>query len=463
MVALLREHVWDTLLGAVFLFIGLVACLVALLRRNRESRLLVWFGIFIGIYGARMLAHVATVFQLAPDSSWPRGVEIIVNYVLVIPSMLFWAELSREPLRRVFHWLTGVAAAVALMGLAWFLVTGSPATFLRLSTLLAIVLIFVLGVLLVIPGFADKYLLLHTRALRIVMPAIAFVALCVDTMYLFGYPPASFVEPVTFAVWIAAIGYEAATHTFENERRLVSLQSELEMARQIQADILPDCLPQIVGLRIAASYIPMSSVAGDFYHLLALDEHRVGILVADVSGHGVAAALIASMIKVAMQSVADCAPFPDKVLRKLNDILTPELKGRLTSAAYLWIDAEHHLGRYAAAGHPPLLHWDAERGELLRVEQNGLLFGVAAGMEYPMQCLRFKSGDRFLLYTDGLTEPENAAGEPFGDRQLEQIVASHRSLPASGLSQKLLDALRAWQPASVTQQDDITLVAVDVL
>src|SRR3974390_449849 len=91
---LLRESAADTVLGSIFLFIGLTACLLAVLRRRSEFRLLVWFGFFIGLYGARMLGQVAEALQLAPHSPWPARIEIGVNYVLVIPALLFWIELS---------------------------------------------------------------------------------------------------------------------------------------------------------------------------------------------------------------------------------------------------------------------------------------------------------------------------------------------------------------------------------
>ena len=175
------------------------------------------------------------------------------------------------------------------------------------------------------------------------------------------------------------------------------------------------------------------------------------------------AALIASMIKVAMQSVATLAPDPAQVLHNLNQILTPELRGRLTSAAYLWIDTEDRTALNSAAGHPALLQWNAKRGELLRIESNGLLFGVAGECEYPVREVTFCPGDRFLVYTDGLVEPENARGESFGERQLECVLSGNRELGAPELTQRLLSALQVWQPASVAQQDDITLVLVDAL
>ena len=109
------------------------------------------------------------------------------------------------------------------------------------------------------------------------------------------------------------------------------------------------------------------------------------------------------------------------------------------------------------------MHWSAARGELLRIESNGLLFGVESEFEYPARNIAFCPGDRFLVYTDGLVEPENAHGEAFGDRQLEAVLRENRALSASDLSRKLLSALQSWQPASLAQQDDITLVVVDAL
>jgi len=295
------------------------------------------------------------------------------------------------------------------------------------------------------------------------LPAIACLSVFVNVRWYFGVPPPHYIEPVTFAGWIAALGYEAAKHTFNKERRLLSIESELETARQIQASILPDHVPSIAGLRIAASYQPMSAVAGDFYCFVEQNQTQIGILIADVTGHGVPAALIASMIKVAMQSVSACAGEPSQVLHSLNRILTPELRGRLTSAAYLWVDRECRRARYSAAGHPPLLWWSAERSALQRIESNGLLFGIDGQSTYPSCELHFHCGDRFLLYTDGLTEPENARGEAFGDGQLEQVVGANRGLAASGLAERLIGAARSWQDARATQQDDITLVVVDVL
>jgi len=172
----------------------------------------------------------------------------------------------------------------------------------------------------------------------------------------------------------------AAERIFADERRLLAIQKELSIAREIQSSILPRSDPAISRLRVSAAYRPMTAVAGDFYEFVPVDRNRVGFLVADVSGHGVPAALFASMIKVAMQAVASRAHEPGEVLRGLNRILSAQLRGQLVSAAYLWLDTEGRRGLYSAAGHPPLLCW--RNGELRRVESNGLLFGVRPDSDY---------------------------------------------------------------------------------
>ena len=144
----------------------------------------------------------------------------------------------------------------------------------------------------------------------------------------------------------------------------------------------------------------------------------------------------------------------------LNRILFKQLHDQLVSAAYLWLDTENGKALYSGAGHPPLLRW--REGKLERIESNGLLFGVIADPDYPVFELSIQSGDRFLLYTDGLIEPENARGDAFGERQLEEVLRRNQSRPPSELSDQLLSEISIWQPAVLGQQDDITLIVIDV-
>jgi sigma-B regulation protein RsbU (phosphoserine phosphatase) len=463
LLVLIRAHLPELFLGPVFAFVGVCACSVAAIRHRKEFRVLLWFGLFIGMYGVRILAGATETLGIAPHSGWPNLVSVLISYFLVVPGTLFWVELSIGKLRSFIKLLTALGAGVGLVSLARYWVTGQPYRFAVLNNLTAIFLLLAIALVLVIPSLSRKYLVIQSRVLRIVLPAIGVVAIFSNASWLLKRKPPHYAEPLGFAAWTLALGYLVVQRTFENERRLLSIENELETARQIQFSILPESIPTITKLLVAAAYRPMSAVAGDFYHFIPVDDHRLGVLVADVTGHGVPAALISSMIKVAVQSVVPLAADPAQVLHGLNQILSPELRGRLISAGYVWIDTENRCASYSAAGHPPLLCWRGASGQLERIESNGLLFGVTAETEYPVCKLRLEPSDRLLIYTDGLVEPESLTGEAFGEYQLEKVVRDHSMQPASALLQIMLSELRTWQPPDTPQGDDITMVVIDVL
>ena len=460
---MLRGQVSGIILGTVFLFIGLAACAIAVIRGGGRVRILVWFGIFSAMYGARILAQTPAAFSVLPRSTWASRpyVIAIITYLILVPALFFWLELSLGKLRRFLQITVIAAVVVGIAGVCSTLVAGSPYKFMPYHILLAIWCILALAVVNAVPSLAKRFLVIQSRVSVIGTLVLAVAVLYVNLAALLHLPFYGFFEPLAFAVFVFSLGYVAAEKIFADERRLLSIQNELEIAREIQSSILPRCAPELESLRINAAYHPMTAVAGDFYEFIPVDQNRVGILVADVSGHGVPAALIAAMIKVAMQSVVSCAHDPPEVLRGLNCILSGQLRGQFISAAYLWLDTEIYRVSYSAAGHPPLLRW--REGKLERIESNGLLIGVKRDSDYPVCEMPLNSGNRFLLYTDGVVEPENAVGEAFGDRKLEQVVQNNHSRPPAELSEQLLSEIRHWQPASVTQQDDITLIIIDVV
>ena len=331
------------------------------------------------------------------------------------------------------------------------------------NNLLAVLAMLVLLAVVLVPKFSKFLLIPNHRVLAAGTLIFALEVLYTNLGTVLRYRPLPLVDSLGFAVLLLSLGYVALEIVFTNERRLLAIETELETARQIQSSILPARVPEMENLRIAASYHPMTAVAGDFYQFVSSDNNHLGILVADVSGHGIPAALISSMIKVAMQSVAVHADDPAQVLGGLNRILSSEAHGQFASAAYVCIDTENRNALYSAAGHPPLLCWRNTRGEMQRIESNGLLFGVAPDSDYPVCSVPLEPSDRLLLYTDGVTETENDAGEAFGDRQLERVVRNNRLQPASDLSRQVLSELQRWRPSAVNQQDDITLIVVDVL
>jgi sigma-B regulation protein RsbU (phosphoserine phosphatase) len=246
-------------------------------------------------------------------------------------------------------------------------------------------------------------------------------------------------------------------------RQLLSINSELEMAREIQLSILPRETPKIKGLEIAARYIPMSSVAGDFYDFIIVDEKHVGILIADVTGHGLPAALIASMLQVALAAQFAHASEPGRVLAGLNRALCGKFTRHFVTAAYLFVDMEKSFMSYAGAGHPPLLLWRGLTGSASELFENGLLLGHFPEETYSAVQVPVEPGDRAVLCTDGILETVNPSQEMFGVDRFKRFLEANHDLGADRLADSLLDELSLWSgyPTGEGQQDDITLLAVD--
>ena len=462
--AMLRGQVADIILGAVFLFIGLAACSIAAIRRRSGVRLFIWLGIWSALYGAGLLAQSPAVVAAVPHSiqmSVPY-LNIVRAYLTVVVGLSAFLELSLGKVRLLIKILIFAGMAVALAGIGSFALGGSADQFIPYNNIVVVCGLVVLVTVIAVRKLSKQFLILRNRhVLAVGTLVFAIEALWVNLSRPLHYQTPRLLSHLAFAVFLLSFGYVAVQIVFASERRLLSIENELEVARQLQFSILPTSIPEVRNVRIAVAYRPMTAVAGDFYEFIPVDQKRVGFLVADVTGHGVPAALIGSMIKVAMQSVVACAHDPREVLRGLNRILFSQLHDQLVSAAYLWLDTENGKALYSAAGHPPLLRW--QDGKLERIESNGLLFGVIPDPDYPVCDLAIHPGDRFLLYTDGVIEPENASGDCFGDRKLEQVVRNHQSRPPSELSDQLLSEIRIWQPALLDQQDDITLIVIDVV
>lgn len=458
---MLRDQVGGIFLGTVFLFIGLVACGIAAIRRS-GVHLLLWQGIFSAMYGVRLLLTVPASFHVLPRLAWSsqRYLIWIITYLIVLPAILFWLELSRGKLRTVLR-VTVVAALVnAVGGICSALISGSPDRFMVFNNALGIWTVLLLATVLIVPRLARKYLTFQSRVAAIGVSIFTIAALYENLNYFLRLREYPFLEPLGFAAAIFSLGYVAAEKVFTDERRLLAIEKELEIAREIQHSILPRSIPELKNLRIAAAYHPMTAVAGDFYDFLPVDQHRVGVLVADVSGHGVPAALIAAMLKMAVQSVVPCVHSPSDVLQGLNRLLSRDAQDQFITAAYLFIDTQNYKARYSAAGHPPLLL--LRGGTMQRIESNGLVFGVKPQPEYPVRDIDICPGDRLVLYTDGVIEPENAKGQSFGDWKLKQVALGAQTRPPAELADKLLSEIHAWQPPAAAQQDDITLVVIDV-
>src|SRR5450631_543496 len=240
------------------------------------------------------------------------------------------------------------------------------------------------------------------------------------------------------------------------------MQREMETARQIQLSILPRQITAINGLDIAARYIPMTSVAGDFYDFILIDKMRMGILVADVSGHGMPAALISSMLKIALAAQTEFATDPVRVLTGLNQALYGKFQGHFVTAVYVVIDTAKETILYAGAGHPPLILRDQSANSTREFLENGLFLGFFPDAAYTAIELPFKRGDWAVLYTDGIPETTNPSDEQFGVERFKEFLQSNNKLAADDFVDGFLAKLNLWADSASGREpeDDITLVAI---
>jgi sigma-B regulation protein RsbU (phosphoserine phosphatase) len=462
--AMLRADAVGLILGAILLVTGLLTLALWASARGRARSLPAdhrtgggWLGVFALLYGLRLLARTPT-FRLLFDVSpafW-NYLAAAITYIVPLPLFLFVRDVV--PRWRRITGVCAVALAIfATYGVASDAILRRPHSAVTASNLIAVALIAALLLVIFRPGLPPSRELTFVR-IGALSWSLTALADNLRGMRLVAFRGPD-LEPFGFTVLMACLGTLAALRTIESARRLVAIDRELSIARQIQASILPQAMPRVSGVALAARYRPMTSVAGDFYDFLDVDKERLGILVADVSGHGVPAALIASMVKVALAAQHERADQPAAVLTAMNETLCGRLGGQYVTAAYLFIDARSGWIRYAAAGHPPMLHLVRRSLDAHQLDKNGLILGFEPAVAYEQLEQRLEAGDRLLLYTDGLVEAANASDDLFGLERVKTALATGATLPPDAAADALVHAMDAWsgQPAS----DDLTLVVID--
>jgi phosphoserine phosphatase RsbU/P len=437
----------------VSMAIGFASILVQWLRWKTQDRVRLWFGLLALLYGYRalLMTQSAGYFLTGRTIKFQTA---LVTFTIGIPAILFgWGLVAKK-----HNWVTKSLLTVNALMAATFLLFSSNAEVVGVLYVINNILVigFTLAIIIylyVVPAASVPEL----KTLRTVILIWGAFVIYNNLRGWVGLGGDDY-EFVGFALFLCSLGFLVARRSLRNEEALLAIRNELEIARRIQVSILPENMPDLAGLKVAARYTPMTQVAGDFYDFLIVDDRRLGVLIADVSGHGVPAALVASMIKVAIAAQAEHADDPAKVMAGLNSILTGKMHGQFVTAAYLFLDLQSGSGRYTAAGHPPLLHYCAADRTIREVTENGLLIGFVPFAEYESKTLTLGTGDRFLLYTDGVVEADQR-GEEFGLERVKQVFL--RPLPAEQLCSSLSQEVGVWSMGAAG--DDVTIVAVQVV
>jgi serine phosphatase RsbU (regulator of sigma subunit) len=450
-------------IGLVILSFGLAGLSLFLFQRKTADRSLVFFSLFSFLYAIRLIFRQSVVHSLvpAPLDFWKYS-DLVIDNFIVIPLTLFIIDVIQG------RWKTLLRCVLAFQiafGMVRFYSQLLHAGERPIEIIYHIVIVAYCALLIAYPLTFSRGQRMP-REVKVAYAGFAIFGLFVVWNNLPG--PGGVrgldIEAFGFLALVCCLGYLAAFRTYSNEQRLLSIQKELEIAQQIQSSILPREVPHVAGLDIAARCVPMAAVAGDFYDFLSVDENRVGILIADVTGHGVPAALIASMLKTALAAQSPFACDPAQVVAGLNHSLCGKFEEHFVTAGYLFVDVGKQILRYAGAGHPPLMLGavDGRQTTFREIDSNGPVLGLLEGAIYSSLELPFRPGDRCMLYTDGIIEARNKAQEEFGSSRFLKFLEAQSHLAPGSLISALLAEVTQWSGKgdAALREDDITVIAV---
>ena len=264
-------------------------------------------------------------------------------------------------------------------------------------------------------------------------------------------------------VLAAAICYTLLHRALNNEKRLATIDADLNAARQIQHSLLPRQTPSIEAEMLSVRYIPMDVVGGDFYDFIPIDDHRFGIMVADVTGHGIPAALIATMVKTASASQSHAVAEPSRVLAGMNDALYDQTDTHFVTVTYAYVDLESFELRVASAGHPPSMIFSPTRQSSNEIDIKGIALGLLPSQSYETAKIPLAPGDRIVIYSDGVTEAATPDGELFSEERLLTLLIENSGTSTAEFADVTLQQLTQWtQKPKLALDDDLTRLVIDV-
>ena len=276
------------------------------------------------------------------------------------------------------------------------------------------------------------------------------------------FSQADFVVFKSIAEQSAFALYNAIIYSMANEKK--RLDHDLEIARDIQRILLPSEAPAINGFQISGINVPARQVSGDYFDYIHVDQERLGVAIADVSGKGVPASLIMAICRSVLRAEAARNPSPADVLRKVNRQLYPDIKEDMfISMAYLVLDHQHDGVTLARAGHDAPLWYQRQSQTVTPVKSPGMVVGIDSGSVFDRLTVDFavplERNDCLVLYTDGVTETLNSEEDEYGVDRMMQSVRASANDGAQAIVKRIIEDVREFT-GSVPQNDDITVIAI---
>jgi len=452
-IAVFHRDVTAGVIAVVLITMGIGMLLLGALTAGRSRRSFVYTGLFAIAYGARLAINTGAYTLLYSHPRWLDYLRSDFEYLVPIPAALLFETFSGNRRRIVHRIITAALVACAAVAIPYEMAIHSPFALKPVIDALVIVLIAVLAIdLLSASPDAANWSLVRIGAL-------VFTAFVLNEHFRFVSDRYGITrEPTGFLFLMLTIIITTMRHATQSQQRLAAVDSELATARAIQLAALPRRNPELPGLDVAAIYTPASDVAGDFYDFLELDDGSLGIFIADVSGHGVPAALVASMLKIALATQAENASSPARVLANLNTLFCGRLERQFITAAYVHIDPFAGVITTASAGHPPPILRHGETCD--EIIAPGVVLGRFRDARYEERSHPFVPGDILVLYTDGVTETANRGAEMWGDERLRATIAANGPESATAVAAKIVAEAETWRGISGPPEDDVTMIVV---
>jgi sigma-B regulation protein RsbU (phosphoserine phosphatase) len=245
----------------------------------------------------------------------------------------------------------------------------------------------------------------------------------------------------------------------EKEKTLLRMQEELNLAREIQGNLLPKEAPRLTGYDVAGKSVPAKEVGGDYYDFLEIDAKRLAFCLGDVSGKGLPAALLMANLQAAIRGQAMAGTSLTSCLKRANSLLYRNTSAEKFATLFFGcLDLEGHILRYCNAGHNyPLLF--RAGAEPLHLSAGGLALGCLESFPFEESQVELAPGDRLVVFSDGVSEAVNDADTEFGEARLIEVVAANAGLSSAGLIEKILQGV-GRHAGDRPQHDDMTLLVI---
>jgi serine phosphatase RsbU (regulator of sigma subunit) len=244
--------------------------------------------------------------------------------------------------------------------------------------------------------------------------------------------------------------------------RDAELRYNLRAAGRLQTRmLLPNAPPDWPELKWGVHYAPLDHLGGDYYDLAHPDPEHLGLLIADASGHSIAAAMVAIMSRTAFGRVCNSTKSPGEVLAEMNARLQGLADDRFVTAFYGVLNRRTRLFTYANAGHPYPYRFVARNGSVEEIRAQGFMLGIIPEEQYRERTIQLEPGDRLCFYTDGLVEARNTQGEGYGTDRLQDALRAHGTSSAGPLTDQLLGAQHTFREGHPLS-DDMTLVVCEL-